>query len=51
MKADECPRCGKRLQIVLEAHLCVDRIHCQFSDLDHRHLNILRDAFELVEAA
>lgn len=51
MTADECPRCGKRLQIVLEVRLCVDRIHCQFSDLDHRHLNILRDAFELMEAA
>jgi hypothetical protein len=46
-----CPRCGKRLQVVLEVAMCVDRVHCLWADLDHRHLNILRDAFELVEAA
>jgi hypothetical protein len=51
MTTEVCPRCGKRLQVVLEARLCVDRIHCLFSDLDHRHLQILRDAFELIEAA
>jgi hypothetical protein len=31
--------------------MCVDRVHCLWAALDHRHLVILRDAFELVEAA
>lgn len=46
-----CPRCGKGTRLVLGALLCLDRIHCCWADLDHRHLEILRDAFELIEAA
>jgi hypothetical protein len=46
-----CPRCGKGTHLVLGARLCLDRVHCMWANLDHRHLVFLRDAFELLEAA
>lgn len=46
-----CPRCSKGLNSALGALFCKDRVHCLWSDLEHRHLEILRDAFDLVEVA
>ncbi len=46
-----CPRCGKGTHLVLGVIFCKDAIHCCWSQLTHGHWAILRDAFELVEAA